>query len=114
MTIETNFLTYAAEKLDQLAGRIETCLRKILGQRTERFYRHSLAEFSRVIFLDRISPFYGARSVAGSNHSPHVVLHRETGFLGDLVIDVRDARKFGVAEEESHLSVVHTVLISLD
>ena len=29
MSIETNFLNYAAEKLDQLAGRIETCLGKL-------------------------------------------------------------------------------------
>ena len=29
MTIETNFLNYAAERLDQLAGRIETCLGKL-------------------------------------------------------------------------------------
>ena len=29
MTIETNFLQYAAEKLDQLAGQIETCLGKL-------------------------------------------------------------------------------------
>jgi hypothetical protein len=29
MTIESNFLNYAAEKLDQLAGRIETCLGKL-------------------------------------------------------------------------------------
>jgi uncharacterized damage-inducible protein DinB len=29
MTIEANFLTYAAEKLDQLAGRIEICLGKL-------------------------------------------------------------------------------------
>ena len=29
MTIETNFLNYAAEKLDQLTGRIETCLGKL-------------------------------------------------------------------------------------
>lgn len=29
MTIETNFLNYAAEKLNQLCGRIETCLGKL-------------------------------------------------------------------------------------
>ena len=29
MTIETNFLNYAAEKLTQLSGRIETCLGKL-------------------------------------------------------------------------------------
>jgi len=29
MTIETNFLNYAAEKLAQLAGRVETCLSKL-------------------------------------------------------------------------------------
>lgn len=29
MTIETNFLNYAAEKLDQLSGRIETCLGRL-------------------------------------------------------------------------------------
>ena len=29
MTIESNFLNYAAEKLDQLAGRIDTCLGKL-------------------------------------------------------------------------------------
>jgi len=29
MTIETNFLNYAAEKLTQLSGRVETCLGKL-------------------------------------------------------------------------------------
>ncbi len=29
MTIETNFLNYAAEKLSQLCGRVETCLGKL-------------------------------------------------------------------------------------
>jgi uncharacterized damage-inducible protein DinB len=33
MTIETNFLDYAAEKLDQLAGRIEICLGKLTRDR---------------------------------------------------------------------------------
>jgi uncharacterized damage-inducible protein DinB len=34
MTIETNFLNYSAEKLDQLAGRIETCLGKLTPEQT--------------------------------------------------------------------------------
>jgi hypothetical protein len=64
--------------------------------------------------FDRGSIRYEIRSVGGCDLSPHVELHEIACFLRDLVAHIGDIGSQTIAEQESHLPVVDTILVSLD